>query len=98
MRIGFFKRATSYLFDAIPLILLLSALLNWFVGDLIKDNMDNYYEQETFYYEKLEEYQEIQKGYATDLENEIITEDEFIVLRDNLSDTWIINYRAQCLR
>jgi hypothetical protein len=54
--------------------------------------MDNYYSQEAFYYEKLDEFNEIQASYLEDYENEVITEEEYLALNSDLRDNWIENY------
>lgn len=44
MRVGAFKRIVSFIFDAMPIILILTVLFTLFVGDLLKpDDYDNIY-------------------------------------------------------
>jgi len=61
MRVGAFKRIVSFVFDAMPIVLVATVLFTLFVGDLLKpDDYDNIYA----------EYQEIRSTYFDDLEEQ----------------------------
>jgi len=85
MRVGVFKRIVSFVFDAMPIILIATALFTLFIGDLIKpDNYDAVYD----------EYQTIRGEYFDDLEeryrNEEITLDQYQIEYDLIIDDFNI--------
>lgn len=70
MRVGVFRRLGSFLFDAMPIILLLSVLFSLFVGDLLKpDDYDNIYA----------EYQDLREQYLGSLEQAYLNEEITLV-------------------
>jgi hypothetical protein len=82
MRVGGFKRATSYLVDAMPIIMILTLLFNWFVGDLLKPEgydqaQQEYAELQDYYYSFLDPYEE-------QYENGEITIEEYREEYDNV--------------
>jgi hypothetical protein len=92
MRIGFFKRAGSYLLDAVPILLLLVSLQTWFVGDLIKQSIHPEFDRlETMYYENLETYQDFMQPFYDQYTEGEITYDEYIELAQPYQDDFINN-------
>lgn len=89
MRVGVFRRIGSYLIDAIPVFLIVTTLLSWFIGDIIKNNIENYTEYQVLYAEALEGYNTTSEQNRTDLDNNIISEDEFNELQISLQTTFL---------
>lgn len=63
MKVGVFRRLMSFLFDVMPIILLLSLMYNFFVGEMLKpDNYDEMYaeylELQDYYFALLDPYEE----------------------------------------
>jgi len=77
MRAGLFSRLASFILDAMPVFLVLSLLVNLFVGDFIKSQYDNYEEQEIVYLENMDVYDETIIEYDTQLDNGEITRDQY---------------------
>ncbi|MBN2605038.1 MAG: RDD family protein [Bacilli bacterium] len=86
MRVGFFRRAGAFFIDSIPIIMLLSLLLSFFVGDLLKAQFENFDQISDEYTINVEEYYATLEGYNSDLENEIITQAEYEVLFADLDE------------
>ncbi len=90
MRAGVFSRIASFLLDAMPIFLILSLLVSWFVGDLIKDQFDNYEEQSAVYQENMDIYYETLDDYDAQLEAVEITQQEHedltLALMDSFND------------
>jgi hypothetical protein len=91
MKVGFFKRTGSYILDVVPLFLLITATLTWFVGDIIENSIDDYSRLEAIYNDRLEEQVEISSGYYEQLEEDIITEEEYGELISELQNTFLHN-------
>jgi len=93
MRIGLFRRSASYLIDIIPIITVITLLLSWFVGDMIKLSIhEDFYRLETMYNENLEKYNEITDPYYEQYENGDITYDEYVEIVTPIQDDFIHNH------
>jgi hypothetical protein len=91
MKVGFFKRSSAYLLDVVPLFLLVLASLNWFVGDIIANSIDDYHRLNEIYQENALEHQEIVDGYYQLYLDEEITEAEYNELRNESQNVFIHN-------
>lgn len=92
MKIGVFSRLMSYLVDIIPIISIVSLLLTWFVGDIIKEGIHEDFDHlEELYYENLEEYEAIVDPIYTRYTNEEITYDEYLELATPIRDDFVNN-------
>ncbi len=80
MRIGFFRRTTAFLLDAMPILLILSLLLSLFVGDLLKSPYQNYDHNVEIYQKNMDDYYETLNLYKNQLDSNIITLDEYDAL------------------
>lgn len=66
MRVGLFRRLGSFLFDASPIIILISLLFSLFIGDLLKpDNYDAI----------LQDYNDIREEYFGDIQQRYLDEE-----------------------
>lgn len=86
MRVGFLRRAGAFFIDAIPIIMILSLLLSFFVGDLLKNQFENFDEISDQYSANVEEYYATLETYNTDLANGVITQTEFDTLFASLDE------------
>jgi len=86
MRVGFFRRAGAFFIDTIPIIMLLSLLLSFFVSDLLKDQFENFDQISDEYSVNVDEYYATLETYSSDLDNEIITQAEYDVLFADLDE------------
>jgi len=91
MRIGFFKRASSYLLDAVPIIMLVTASLSWFVGDIIGNSIEDYDRLRVLYTENLAVYNETMSEYTQQYEDDIITAEEYTLLQTETQNTFTHN-------
>ena len=80
MRIGFFRRTTAFLLDAMPILLILSLLLSLFVGDLLKSPYQNYDHNVEIYKKNMDDYYETLNLYKNQLDSNLITLDEYDAL------------------
>ncbi len=80
MRIGFFRRLTAFLLDAMPILLILSLLLSLFVGDLLKSPYQNYDHNVEVYQKNMDDYYETLNLYKSQLDSNQITLDEYDAL------------------
>lgn len=93
MRIGLLKRSASYLIDIIPIITIITLLLNWFVGDMIKLSIhENFYELEAMYEENLADYNALTEPYYEQYSNGEITYEEYVELATPIQDDFIHNH------
>lgn len=93
MKVGGFKRATSYLVDAMPIIMVLTLLFNWFVGDILKP--EGYDQAQAEYTELQEYYYGFLDPYAELYENEEITMEEYQAEYDNITAYFNLAARDQ---
>ena len=91
MRIGFFKRATSYLIDIVPLFLLVVASFTWFAGDIIKSQIDNFDHLEAAYVANLDTYNATIEPLYQDFNDGIITYEEYESIQGPIQDDFIHN-------
>jgi len=77
MRIGFFRRVTAFLLDAMPIFMILGLLLSLFVGDLLKSPYPNYDHKVAIYQENMDEYYDTLNIYKTRLDAEELTLEEY---------------------
>ncbi len=89
MRVGLFRRITSFVFDALPILLIVSIAYTTFVGDMLKTEgydalMEEYNAYNEQYYEAIEPYQ-------NQLDNGEITQDEYVDLVEDDYNTLIDN-------
>jgi uncharacterized RDD family membrane protein YckC len=77
MRIGFFRRITAFLLDAMPIFMILSLLLSLFVGDLLKSPYPNYDHKVAIYQENMDEYYDTLNTYKIQLDAEELTLEEY---------------------
>jgi len=77
MRIGFFRRTTAFLLDAMPIMLVLSLLLSLFVGNLLKSPYQDYDHKVAIYQENMDAYYDTLNIYKNQLDAELITLDEY---------------------
>ncbi len=80
MKIGFFRRITAFFLDAMPILLILSLLLNLFVGDILKSPYPNYDHNVEVYQENLDDYYDTLNVYNNQLESNQITQEEYDAL------------------
>ena len=73
MRIGFFRRITAFLLDAVPIMLILSLLLSLFVGTLLKSPYPNYDHKVAIYQENMDNYYSTLNIYKNRLDTNEIT-------------------------
>ncbi len=86
MRVGFFRRLAAFLVDAMPIILTLSLLLTFFVGDLLKSHYPNYDEDFIIYQENMDDYYETLNIYGDQLDLEEVTLTEYETLTTTLRE------------
>jgi len=91
MRIGFFRRLSAFLLDAMPIMLILSLLLSLFVGDLLKSPYPDYDHKVEVYNENMDEYYNTLNIYKAQLEDEEITLEEYTEMALDLQETFTIN-------
>ena len=77
MRIGFFRRITAFLLDAMPIFMILGLLLSLFVGDLLKSPYPNYDHKVAIYQENMDEYYDTLNIYKIQLDDEELTLEEY---------------------
>lgn len=80
MKIGFFKRAASYLLDAVPIIMLLMSLMSLFGENIVKDSIDNYDQLQAEYEDAEAAFSIIATGYDQQFEDEDITYEQYTEL------------------
>ena len=86
MRVGFFRRLAAFLVDAMPIILTLSLLLTFFVGDLLKSHYPNYDEDFIIYQENMDDYYETLNIYGDQLDLEEVALTEYETLTTTLRE------------
>ena len=91
MRIGFFKRASSYLLDIVPLFLLVVATFTWFAGDIIKSQIDNFDHLEEVYIENLEIYNNTINPIYQDYVDGHITYEDYVLLQEPIQNDFMHN-------
>ncbi|MEC9484654.1 MAG: RDD family protein [Candidatus Izemoplasma sp.] len=89
MKVGLFRRATSFIFDALPIVLIVSIAYTTFIGDMLKTEdydalMEEYNAYNDQYYEAIKPYQEqLDNGEITQNEYLDLVEDDYNTLIDN---------------
>lgn len=91
MRIGFFRRLSAFLLDAMPIMLILSLLLSLFVGDLLKSSYPNYDHKVEIYNTNMDDYYDTLNIYKEQLDSEDLTLEEYTEMALNLQETFTIN-------
>lgn len=91
MRPGLFRRLAAFLLDAMPIILILSLLLGFFVGDLIKSEYPNYDHKVAIYQENMDQYYATLDDYKDQYDEEEITFEEYEVISSNLQADFTSN-------
>lgn len=89
MRIGLFKRIASYLLDIVPIISIIIILHSLFIGTLLQQAVSSDYDQ--IYAEYLiveQERQDALTNLNQQLDNDEITDDEYLTLREELNDEY----------
>ncbi len=98
MRVNIFKKIMAYLLDAMPIFLLLMILNTLFVAEILKKPYTDYDENYEVYQENVDDYYNSLDLYFQDLENEVITQDEYdaqvVTLRD---DFLVINSETEAV-
>ena len=91
MRVGFFKRAFSFFFDAMPIIFVLTLIFQFLVGDMLKpDDYDQIAEE---YNELQGEYLDEVEGYLAQFEDGEIDQ----TLYDNLVSNAFRNFNQKTM-
>lgn len=89
MRVSLFKKIMAYLLDAMPIFLLLMVLNTLFVADLLKNPYPDYDANYEIYQQNVDEYYSTIDVYILDLENEVITQDEYDIQITTLRDDFL---------
>ena len=77
MRVGLFRRLAAFLLDAMPMMLILSLLLSFLVGDLIKSEYPDFDNKVAIYQENMDEYYDILNVYKNRLDTDELTIEEY---------------------
>ena len=91
MRVGFFRRLTAFLLDAMPIIMILSLLLSLFVGDLLKSSYPDYDHKISIYQENMDNYYDTLNTYKTQLDAELLEIEEYEAMALSLQDDFTNN-------
>ena len=91
MRVGFFRRLTAFLLDAMPIIMILSLLLSLFVGDLLKSSYPDYDHKTSIYQENMDNYYDTLNTYKTQLDAELLEIEEYEAMALSLQDDFTNN-------
>lgn len=86
MRLSLSRRIVAYFVDAMPILLLVVSMQSLFVGDLIKSQFENYDEQAATYNENFDLYDQRIRDLQSDVDDGIITEDQYITQATALND------------
>ncbi|MCF7925852.1 MAG: RDD family protein [Candidatus Izimaplasma sp.] len=89
MSVGLFRRIGSFVLDALPIFLLVSIAFSTFVGDLLK--ADGYDELMAEYQTYNEQYYTAIEPYQEQLDNNEITENEYLALVEDDYNTFVNN-------
>jgi uncharacterized RDD family membrane protein YckC len=90
MHVGLYRRIASYLIDILPIIMLVLAMQSWFVGDMLKTQIDPNYDQlEVEYLEKIDERNALIDPYYTQFQNDEMSEEDFLVIRDEINNEFL---------
>lgn len=90
MRVSLFKKMMAYLLDAMPIFFTLMILNSLFVGELLKSPYPDYDANYEVYQQNVDDYYDTIDVYYQDLEDEIITQDEYDTSVESLRDVFII--------
>ncbi len=93
MRVGAFRRISSFLFDLILMFGVTSILFTLFVGELLKP--DGYEQASTEYREITEYYSGFSEENQARYDNGEITQEEYEETADNIYQYWLLNTRDQ---
>lgn len=77
MRVGFFRRTGAFIIDAVPIFMILSLLLSFVAGDILKSRNNNFDEIQEEYASNVDEYYATLESFTSDLEDGAITQAEF---------------------
>jgi hypothetical protein len=89
MRVSLFKKIMAYLLDAMPIFLLLMVLNTLFVAEILKNPYTDYDANYEVYQENVDDYYNTLDIYYQDLENEVITQDEYDIQVTTLRDDFL---------
>jgi hypothetical protein len=89
MRVSLFKKMMAYLLDAMPIFLLLMVLNTLFVAEILKNPYTDYDANYEVYQQNVDEYYLTIDEYFQDLENEVITQDEYDTQVATLRDDFL---------
>ena len=90
MRVGLFKRSASFLLDIMPIIMIVMLLQQWFIGDIVKNQIDPNYDQlEVEYFDLLELRDAEIEPYYQDFDEGLITVEQFEAFRDPINDAFL---------
>jgi len=89
MRVSLIKKIMAYLIDAMPIFLLLMILNTLFVAEILKNPYENYDANYEVYQQNVDEYYNTIDLYFQDLEDEIITQEEYDIQITTLRDDFL---------
>jgi len=89
MRVSLIKKIMAYLIDAMPIFLLLMILNTLFVAEILKNPYENYDANYEVYQQNVDEYYDTIDLYFQDLEDEIITQEEYDIQITTLRDDFL---------
>lgn len=90
MRVSLFKKMMAYLLDAMPIFFTLMILNSLFVGELIKSPYPDYDANYEVYQQNVDDYYDTIDVYYQELQDEIITQDEYDTSVESLRDVFTI--------
>lgn len=90
MRVSLFKKIMAYFLDAMPIFFILMVLNTLFVSEILKNPYQDYDANYEVYQENLDDYYSTINIYYQELEEEIITQDEYDAKVQTLRDDFIV--------